>query len=142
MLWPTFHIQSCYICYISWNLLLLVDIGSSEQEFYVSQLFNVEHNPFSYQQSPQNQISTKWMILSNCHVTDCHNDNYKYDNSIRQNRMNFDSFGCSRDCIIDNSNYYCGGLNPGETKHKFIHYDSRRKDFQCLTNAKDKRKVY
>ena len=117
MLWSTFHIQSCYICYISWNLLLLVDISSSEQEFYVSQLFNVKHNPFSDQPSRQNLIPTKWMILSNYYVTDCHNDNYTYGNSIRQKKMNFDSFGCSKDCIINNSNYYCGGFNAGETKH-------------------------
>ena len=68
-----------------------------------------------------------------------------YNNIKQQNKMNFDLFRSGRDgdgsINIHTLNYRYGEFNSGETRNKFMYYDTRRKDFEMVMNVKGKRKV-
>ena len=122
-----FHIQTCYICYISTNVLLLVGIALMEQVFQELQLTNAKHSQFNHQQSQQNPISTKLTIFNKYpaakktldsiivrildssnkpannvyhQVIDCYNYNNKYACGIRQNEINLVCFDVAEMVVL------------------------------------------
>ena len=116
----TFHIRTCYICYILKHVSLLVDIALREKIFQVLQLPNAKDNPFNHQQSRENPIPTKLIIFNNYHAANKILDSIIIRILDRSNESVNNVYHFIIDCYNCRNNYASG---TGQNEINLVYFD-------------------